>query len=165
MHAQLGKILDKRYKPKKKKKKPKCHFWRAWSKSRVLRVPPAHHHLRVGKWPKHHLQPHPWTHPYLHPIWGTSLPPQRMSEQGNPCLFLLPTAAEGTPIKPCLNFLSGFWSISIDRRRSRTLVDTNLVFWKDCLSQPSGEEVIFSLYFPPLIIIKYHLFFKLFLEF
>ena len=38
------------------------------------------------------------------------------------CLFLLPPAITGAPIKPCLNFLFGLESISIDWGRPRTLV-------------------------------------------
>ena len=36
------------------------------------------------------------------------------NEQGNLFLFSLPPAAVGDPIKPCLNFLSGFLTVSTD---------------------------------------------------
>ena len=54
---------------KRPKKKPNCHFWKAGSKSPVLRMP---HELNttkgVGKAPKPPLWPDPWTHLYPHPI-------------------------------------------------------------------------------------------------
>ena len=34
--------------------------------------------------------------------------------RGNCCLFSFHPAAGGAPVKPCLNFLSGLWSISLD---------------------------------------------------
>ena len=40
-------------------------------------------------------------------------PPQGAGKQGTCCLFSLPSAAAGAPIKPCLNLLSGLWSVSI----------------------------------------------------
>ena len=84
-------------------------------------APCTPHHQRVGKTPKPPLRPDPWTHPYPHPIQGTSLPPQGASK-GICCLFSQPPASVGTPIKPCLNFLSGLQSVSIDWGRPRTLV-------------------------------------------
>ena len=60
-----GQILDKWY---KETKKPKCHFWRAGSKSRVLRMPAAHTTTKgVGKPPKPSLQANPSTLTYPHP--------------------------------------------------------------------------------------------------
>ena len=38
MHVQLGQIRDKKI---QKDQKPNYHFWKAQSKSRVLRMPPA----------------------------------------------------------------------------------------------------------------------------
>ena len=63
-----GKIMDKRY---KETENPNCHFWRAWSKTRVLgakaaccscsrhTTPPGG---EVGKTPKPPLWPNPWAH-------------------------------------------------------------------------------------------------------
>ena len=66
LHVQLGQIMDKKI---QKTKKLNCHFWRARSKSRVLRMPPALNTTRgVGRRPKLPLWPKPWTHPYPHPI-------------------------------------------------------------------------------------------------
>ena len=46
VHVQVGQILDKR---SKETKKPNWHFWRAWSKSRVLCMPCCtQYHLRGG---------------------------------------------------------------------------------------------------------------------
>ena len=41
-------------------------------------------------------------------------PPWGESQQGNLLFVLTLPAAGGAPIEPCLNFLSGLWSISID---------------------------------------------------
>ena len=54
MHEQLGQILDQK---KTETKKPNCHFWRAWSKNKVLgakagyldMAPCTHHRLRGGQ--------------------------------------------------------------------------------------------------------------------
>ena len=62
--------------------------------------------------------PDSWTHPTLipHKEPGYCFPstPREWASKGRYCLFSLPTAATGAPIKPCLNFLSGLQSISID---------------------------------------------------
>ena len=68
------------------------------SKSRVLRMPPAHNPKGVGETPKPALPPDPWTRPYPHPIEGTSsAPTQGSSKQGN-LLFALapPLLQQGT---------------------------------------------------------------------
>ena len=54
-------------------------------------------------------------------------PPSLRSKQGNLFLFLFPDTAAGTPIKPCLNLLSGLWSTSVDWGRPRILVSTNTI--------------------------------------
>ena len=41
-------------------------------------------------------------------------PPSEWASNRNCYLFSLPTATAGLPVKSCLNFLSGLWSISID---------------------------------------------------
>ena len=92
----------KRY---KETKNPNCYFWRSWSKSRVLHMPPAHHHLRGG--------PNTWA---AGPTPGHTPPlilykehahlPQGTSK-GTYCLLLLHPTAAGAPIKPCLYFWSG----------------------------------------------------------
>ena len=51
-----------------------------------------------------------------HPTSGSEWPREPVTYSRSP------TAAAGTPVKPCLNFLSGLWSISIDWGRPRTLV-------------------------------------------
>ena len=88
MYVQLGQLTDKKIQKTKKKKKSYCHFWRVWSKIWVLRMPPAHSTtLAVGKTPKSPLQPDLWTHPYPHPIWGTS----SGSEQAGELVLCSPT--------------------------------------------------------------------------
>ena len=52
-------------------------------------------------------------------------------------LFLLPAAAAGTPIKPCLNFFSGLLLISMDWQRPRTLGDINITLCL-CRTNPWG---------------------------
>ena len=107
MHTQVGQIMDKI----RKDQKPNCHFRRAGSKSRVLHMRPAHTTTKgVGRPPKPRL----WTHPYPHPIEGASSPPPRGASKGTCYLLSLPHTAAGAPVKPCLNFLSGILSISID---------------------------------------------------
>ena len=86
VHVQLGQILDNRYKKTPKAQLPFLKSWeqkqRVGSKSRVLCMCPAHTTTKgVGKPPKPRLQPDPWTHPYPHPIQGTSSPPPSASEQ------------------------------------------------------------------------------------
>ena len=49
------------------------------------------------------------------------------SKQGNLLLVFGPHAAAGDPIKPCLNFLPGFQSISICWGRPRTLVSIIII--------------------------------------
>ena len=52
----------------------------------------------------------------------TQLTPPQGASKGTCYLFSLPRAAAGAPIKPCLNFLSGFLSISIDWGWPRMLI-------------------------------------------
>ena len=119
MHS-LDKKWTKRY--KKTKKKPN---WisvekqgvRTGSKSRVLCMPPCtqHHQRSGGNTPEPSLQPSACTHPYCHPVQRTSsFPPLGTKLARETDLFSLPAAASGAPIKPCLDFLCGLWSISID---------------------------------------------------
>ena len=101
--VQLGQIMDNKV---QKDQKTQLPLLKSGSKSRVLHMPLAHNTTKaVGKPPKPPLWPYPRTCPYPHPIWGTSSPPSLGASS--------PAAAAGVPIKPCLNFLSGLWSISI----------------------------------------------------
>ena len=116
----------------KETKKPNCHFWRARKKSRVLRMPPAHNTTKgVGKTPKPPLWPDPWTHPYPHPISGTSSPaPLREQASKETCyLFLLPPCCSRDSNKALPEFvvwplISFYWL-----RRPRTLVSNTLTFF------------------------------------
>ena len=108
-YVQLAQIIDK---IQKNWKKVNGHFWRARSKSRVLRTPPALHstppegradHLR-------HPSGQPLDTPYPHPRQGASSAPCPPPTEAC-CLFLPPRAAAGAPTKPCLDSSSGFFSI------------------------------------------------------
>ena len=89
----------------KKDQKAHCYFRKAWSKIRILCIPPAHkHHQRGDKPPKPPLQPNPWTYPY--PMRGSSSSLLReQANKGTWLLLSLPPAAAEAPINPCLNFL------------------------------------------------------------
>ena len=64
VHSHLGQIRNTRY---KEIKKSNCHFWRAWSKSRLLYMPPAHNINGKAKQINYPSSHDPWTHPYPHP--------------------------------------------------------------------------------------------------
>ena len=110
MPVQLGQILDKRH---KKTKTPYFHFWRTKSKTWMLgakaRYCACPLHTASPKGCRKHLS-HPsgqtpeHTHT-LNPLRNKLTAPSGSSKQGK--LFSLPAAAAGTPVKPCLNFLSG----------------------------------------------------------
>ena len=113
MHAQLGQILDKRY---KKTKKAQLSLLKSWeqklgggSKTGVLRMPPE---LNTTKgWANHLSHPSSLT-PGPTPTLTTykeQACPTSGSEQASKAtyyLFSLPPAAAETPVKLCLNFLS-----------------------------------------------------------
>ena len=80
MHAQLGQILDQKYKRPKITQLPLLksqeQMQGVGSKSRVLSMPPAHNTTGgVGKRPKPRLGPNSRTHPYPH-IKNKLGPPQ-----------------------------------------------------------------------------------------
>ena len=88
----VGQITDK---IKKRPKTPQLPLLKSkngvGSKSRVLHMPSAQNTTKgLGKQPKSLFQPDPWTHPYLHPMSGTSSPllRERASKQGK-LLFVL----------------------------------------------------------------------------
>lgn len=87
----------------------------------------THHHQR-GKLPKPCLWLHPWTHPLPSPHLRKLLTLSDQARgQGNLLLVfaLCCYSRSPPPIKPCMNFLSGLLSISIDQGRSRILVNNN----------------------------------------
>ena len=112
-------------------KQSNCHLWRAWSKNWVLEkksgycsCPLETTHLKG--WADHLSYPSSLTPGHssiLTPYKEQVVPSWGVSEQGNlTCwLFSPSSAAVEAPIKPCLNFLSGLWSISIDWGRPKTL--------------------------------------------
>ena len=108
---QLGQIMNSMI---QKDQKPNCHSWRAkpgyWEQKQGSMHPPSHNTAkRVGKPPKAPLQADPWSHPYpLHRQGASSVTPTLLT------LPSTPPAATGSPVKPCLNFLSGLLSTSVD---------------------------------------------------
>ena len=75
-------------------------------------------------------------------------PPPQRSEQGSmllnfpPLLPTLPPTAAEAPINPCLKFLSGIHSISIDWGRPRTLVGSmNILHLKSIKEEEKTEEI------------------------
>ena len=95
-----------------------CHcFWRARSKSRVLhKTPSTQHHQKRANHLNHLSGPTPEHIPTLIPFKEQARHPLPCPREwaSEAILFSLPAAAAGAPIKPCLNFLSSLWSISID---------------------------------------------------
>ena len=64
-------------------------------------------HQKGGRPPKPPLHPHLWARPTPTLCEEPALLPPRAVSRGTGHLFLLPHAAAGPPVKPCLNFLSG----------------------------------------------------------
>ena len=101
---------------------PNYHFWRAGSKSRVPRLSPAHTTTKgVGK-PVQPPSP-AWfldSAPTLTSCKAPASPSQR-AKLGNVLLVSAPprhpptSAVARASVKPCLNFLSGLWSVAIPR--------------------------------------------------
>ena len=96
---QLGQILNKRYKDTNKKEtkkpKPNLHFWRAWSKSRVLSMLPAHNNIK--EWAKHLRHPSSQTpgHTSTLTLYKEQAYPTWRSEQASELVVCSPTAAGG----------------------------------------------------------------------
>ena len=107
-----------------KKKKPNCYFWGALEQNQGTVLPPAHTTTKgVGKPPKPPFWPDPWSHPHPHQHKEQACPPPPgVSKQGDLWFVLTPSCCSRAPLKPCLDFMSALQSISIDWRRSRTLV-------------------------------------------
>ena len=107
-----GKLWTKRYKKTKKSLLPLLKSQKQktvlGAKAGYKACPQHSTPPRAGKPPKPPLQPDPRTHSYPHRIWGTSSPRSSGSKQVRTGLHLLPAAASGAPIEPCLNFFSGF---------------------------------------------------------
>ena len=106
MHAQLGQIMDKKI--QKTKKNPLLPILKSLeqkqgvgSKSSVLSMPVALNTSRgVGRPPQPRLWPDPWTHPYPHPIQGTSSRTLGgASKQGNLLFVLAPRCCSRGPNK------------------------------------------------------------------
>ena len=120
VHAQLGQIMDNKI---QKDQKPNCHFWRARGKNRVsgakagyfFTTPcPLHTTPKGGaKHLSHSSCPIPGYTPTLTPYKEPAHPTSE-SKQGKLLLVFASAAAAGAPVKPCLHFLSGLLSISID---------------------------------------------------
>ena len=83
------------------------------------------HTMPPNGWAKHLSYPSsltPGHTPTLTP-WKEQACPQlrERSRKGTYCLFSLLPGAAGAPVKPCLDFLSGLWSISIFCEMPRTM--------------------------------------------
>ena len=120
-----AKLWTRRY---KETKKPNCPFWRAQSESRwsgtkadTAHAPCPQHHLRGGQ---------ATCHPSSPTSGHTPIPTL--------VLLLTPPAAAGGPIKPCLNFLPGLWSISIEGGEE---------LWR--VTKPSGLPISYRLQYCP----------------
>ena len=61
-------------------------------------------------------------------------PPTSGASKGRCYLLSLPPETTGAPVKPCLNFLTGLLSISIDWGRPRTLVGIGFTVPQPCFS-------------------------------
>ena len=134
MHLQLGQIMDKKI---QKDWKSKCCLSRAGNKRRGWEAKgeyypcPLHSTLPKG-WAdhlSHHSSPTPG-----HTL--TILPreepaPRLRGASKETCSLFSFLCVAGAPIKLCLNFLSGLWSISSDRARPRALVGSNNIS-KEC---------------------------------
>ena len=90
------------------------------------------------------LDPPPVLTPHREPAHPS---PPLGSEPGNLLLFLLPPAAAGASIKPCLNFLSGLLSISIDWGKPRTPVGIS----STVVGLNSGPVIVV----PPILVCHY----------
>lgn len=110
--VQLGQIQTKRC----IETKPNYHFWRDLSrKLGTVHAPAPNTTKGAGKLPKPLLQPHLDALSTPHPMERTSLLPSHLREHQQGNLFVLTTpCCSRAQIKPCLNFLSGIWSISVD---------------------------------------------------
>ena len=112
VHAQLGQIMNSKT---QKTKHPAATSEELGAKAGCC---PCPLHTPPPKGWANHL-----SHPSPPHIKGINSPPSSGSEQGNCYLLSLPPIATGAPIKPCLNFLSGLLSISIDQGGRRTLIN------------------------------------------
>lgn len=155
-------------KDNKETKNSNCHFWRAWSKNRMLGTKTGYcacplHSTPPELWANllsHPSIPNPGhtTHPYPNPIEGTSLPPlSQWVSKGTCCFWLLPAAA-GTPVKPCLKkkkipnikhclYLKKIFNIQ-PRVKARLLVKLSSAHWA-AMVQNWGWGVKRSLPWPP----------------
>ena len=83
------------------------------------------HIMPPNGWAKHLSHPSSLTprhNPTLIPCKEQACPQLReWGSKGNYCLFSLLPGAAGAPVKPCLNFLSGLWSVSIVCEMPRTM--------------------------------------------
>ena len=102
-------------KDKKRPKNPTANFEEPGAKTVYfvcpLHIPPTR------EWAKHLSQPSgptPRHTPTLTLYKERARPPSGSGKLGHRLLVLAPPAAAGAPIKPCLNFLSGLWSVSVD---------------------------------------------------
>ena len=133
---QLGQILDKRdQKTQLPLLKSPEH------KQGTAHAPCTHRHLRGGQTTRATPPAQPLDTPLPSPHIRNQLPPPWGASNGTCCLFSLLLAAAGAPVKPCLNFLSGLGSISIDWGRPRTLTGIRFMVPNMGHLSPSRERI------------------------
>ena len=115
----------------KRRKNPTATFEEPRAKAGYCPCPL--HTTPTKGWANHLSHPSRWTPghtPTLTPYNEQATPPSTQEVSKETCyLFLLPPAAAGAPIKPCLNFLYGLLSISISWGRPRTLVCIYMTYY------------------------------------
>ena len=110
---QLGQILDKRY---KETKKPNCHFWRVWSKSRGLGAKAGYctcplHTTPPKRWAKHLSHPSgrpldtPLPSPHIRNKLASPPPARGASKRGKPLFVLTPPCCSRGPNNALPEFL------------------------------------------------------------
>ena len=110
------------------------------AKAGTMHAPALNTTRGVGKPPKPPLLPDPWTHPYLTPY---KEPACCSAPTLHPAP--LPLTAAGAPINPCLKFLSGIQSISIDWGRPGTPVSSmSILHLKSIKKEEEKTEEIHS---------------------
>ena len=130
------------------------------AKAGTMHAPALNTTRGVGKPPKPPLLPDPWTHPYLTPYKepaccsAPTLHPGGVTKRACYLISLpspplphapLPLTAAGAPINPCLKFLSGIQSISIDWGRPGTPVSSmSILHLKSIKKEEEKTEEIHS---------------------
>ena len=109
-HVQFGQTEQDTKRPK-----TQLPLLRSWGqKQGTAHAPCTQCHQGVGKHLNHSSGPTSEPVPILPPSKEPAATPYQGASKGNCFLFSLSFAAAGAPVKPCLNLLSGLFSISLD---------------------------------------------------